>query len=246
VHLTAVDRVAPVCGNLAVGPQQFWLGRARAGMTVTLWIDTTTVHVSLNGNHYKTLPSRFTSVDLARLRGDGARPAGTAPARPSAAGLAHDATIEVERMVNGCGTVTLGAQWLPVGMPLAGRQVTLRVEEHLVHVITDGQVWKTIPFTVPAAKRLHLRGAHLPGPMPTPSPDPVRVQRRVASRGGIQINKQRVQVGYTRKHTIVTVEVEETLLRLIDEHGTLIKVVPRTNQKEVTRFKAYGRRRVEA
>jgi len=75
-----VDRVVPVCGNLAVGPQQFWLGRARAGMTVGLWIDTRTVHLRLDGRHYKTLPSRFSSVDLARLRADGAgRAEGQAP-----------------------------------------------------------------------------------------------------------------------------------------------------------------------
>jgi len=67
-----VDRVAPVCGNLSVGPQQFWVGRSRVGMTLSLWIDTRTVHLSLDGRYHKTLPSRFTSVDLARLRADGA------------------------------------------------------------------------------------------------------------------------------------------------------------------------------
>jgi hypothetical protein len=34
---------------------------------------------------------------------------------------------------------------LPVGIPLAGWQVTTRVKEHLVRVITDGQLWKTLP-----------------------------------------------------------------------------------------------------
>ena len=38
-----VDRVVPPSGNLWVGGQQFWLSPARAGQTVTLWIDTTTV-----------------------------------------------------------------------------------------------------------------------------------------------------------------------------------------------------------
>jgi hypothetical protein len=40
----------------------------------------------------------------------------------------------------------------------------------------------------------------------------------------------------------VTVEVEETRFRIIDEHGTMLCVVPRTNTEEVTRFKAYGHR----
>jgi hypothetical protein len=64
-----MDRLAPVYGNPSVGPQQFWIGRSRAGMTVTLRIDARTVHLTLDGPYYKTQPSRFSSVDLARLRG---------------------------------------------------------------------------------------------------------------------------------------------------------------------------------
>jgi hypothetical protein len=41
-----IDRVVPVSGNLGVCGQQFWLGTQRAGRTVTLWIDTTTVHLA--------------------------------------------------------------------------------------------------------------------------------------------------------------------------------------------------------
>ena len=33
--------------------------------------------------------------------------------------------------MNGCGLVTLVGHQLPVGLPLAGRQQTLRIEEHL-------------------------------------------------------------------------------------------------------------------
>jgi hypothetical protein len=58
-------------GNLAVCGQQFWLGPARAGHRLTLWIDTITVHLRLEGQHLKTLPSRFASIDLARLRTHG-------------------------------------------------------------------------------------------------------------------------------------------------------------------------------
>jgi transposase InsO family protein len=233
-----VDRVAAVCGNLSVGPQQFWTGRSRAGMTVSLWIDTRTVHLSLDGRYYKTLPSRFTSVDLARLRRDGARPAGPPPARPALVGTGN-AAVEMERVVSGSGLVNLAGTKLQVGGPLAGRQVTLRVEDHLVHVITDGQVWRTIPHTIPPAKRARLRG-RLPAPTPIPMTDPMRVQRRVSCQGAMQVINQRVQVGYAHRNTIVTVEIDETVLRLYDQHDTLIKVVPRTSQKEVTRYKAYA------
>src|SRR5262249_13232778 len=44
-----VDRVVPPSGNMWVGGQQFWLSPARAGQTVTLWVDTTTVHLSVGG-----------------------------------------------------------------------------------------------------------------------------------------------------------------------------------------------------
>jgi hypothetical protein len=53
-----VDRVIPPTGNMTVGPQQFWLSTARPGQKVTLWIDATTVHLSIGGWQIKTVPSR--------------------------------------------------------------------------------------------------------------------------------------------------------------------------------------------
>jgi hypothetical protein len=47
---------------LAVGPQQFWIVSAHAGRRLGLWMDTTTVHLSLDGVHLKTGPSRQTTV----------------------------------------------------------------------------------------------------------------------------------------------------------------------------------------
>jgi hypothetical protein len=88
IDAVEIDRIVPTSGNLGVCGQQFWLGPQRAGRTLTLWIDTTTVHLSLDGQRLKTLPSRLTSIDLARLRAHGARPAGPPPARPSWAQLA--------------------------------------------------------------------------------------------------------------------------------------------------------------
>jgi transposase InsO family protein len=75
-----VDRVVPPSGNMTVGPQQFWLGTSRTGQRVRFWIDTTTVHLSIAGWRIKTVPSRLSAVDLARLRQNGARRAG--PPRP--------------------------------------------------------------------------------------------------------------------------------------------------------------------
>jgi transposase InsO family protein len=153
-----VDRVVPASGNLQVAGQQFWLGPHRAGQPVTLWIDTTTAHLTIAGQHLKTVPSRLSTVDLARLRHDGGRPAGPPPARPSPGLLATGATVELDRLVHAQGVVVLAGRQLPVGQPLAGRRVTLRLEAQLVHVIADGQLWRTIAFTLPPDQRARLRG----------------------------------------------------------------------------------------
>jgi transposase InsO family protein len=237
-----LQRVVPVSGNLAVRPQQFWLGRARAGQTVRFWIDTTTVHLSIDGVRIKTLPSRFSVIDLARLRKLDARPAGPPPAPPSPALLAAGTPVECDRTVNGCGLVALAGRWLPVGFPLAGQRITLRLEDQLVHVVADGQLWRTMPCPVPVAARGRLRGARVAGPPPAIPGGPVRVQRRVSCRGGIQVCRQRVHVGLPHAGKTVTVEVDDTSFRILDQHETMLAVVPRTNTEEVTRFKAYGHR----
>ena len=235
-----VDRVVPASGNLQVAGQQFWLGPHRAGQPVTLWIDTTTVHVSVAGRHLKTLPSRLSAVDLTRLRADGARPAGPPPARPSPGLLAAGATVEIDRLVHAQGVVVLAGRQLPVGQPLAGRQVTLRLDPQLVHVIVDGKLWRTIAFALPPTDRARLRGARLAGPPPVPADTPIRVQRRVSSRGGIQVVGQRVTVGFRHAGATVTIEVEDTMLRVLDQHDHVLTVVARTSRKEVSRYKAYG------
>ncbi len=72
--------MVPPSGNMSIGPQQFWLGPARAGRQVRFWIDTASVHLSIGGWRIKTVPSRLTGVDLARLRLSGGPP-GRAAAR---------------------------------------------------------------------------------------------------------------------------------------------------------------------
>jgi transposase InsO family protein len=235
-----VDRVVPASGNLQVAGQQFWLGPHRAGQPVTLWIDTTTVHVALAGQHLKTVPSRLSTVDLSRLRGDGARPAGPPPARPSPGLLASGATVELDRLVHAQGAVVLANRQVLVGMPLAGRLVTLRLEPTLLHVIVDGKLWRTLPFTLAPDQRARLRGGRIAGPPPALADAPVRVQRRVSCRGGIQVIGQRVQVGFRHAGTTVTIEVDDTVLRVLDQHDNILTVVARTSRKEVSRYKAYG------
>ncbi|MGH3977081.1 MAG: hypothetical protein ACRDS9_27765, partial [Pseudonocardiaceae bacterium] len=47
------DRIVPASGNLAVRGKQFWLGPARAGVTVTFWADHDVIHLSIAGARVK-------------------------------------------------------------------------------------------------------------------------------------------------------------------------------------------------
>jgi len=108
-----------------------------------------------------------------------------------------------------------------------------------MHVLTqDGILWRTLPCPVPPAQRYKLHGVRLAGPQPLP-PSLV-IQRKVSSRGGIQVARQRVHVGLPHAGRIVTIEPGDTTLRIIGPDGELVTTVPRNGTGEISRFKAYG------
>ena len=74
------------------------------------------------------MPSRLTEVDLARLRHADGRPAGPPPAGPSPGALAASRCVEVDRLVNGTGGITLLNRLILVGSPLAGQRARIRLE----------------------------------------------------------------------------------------------------------------------
>ena len=236
-----IGRIVPASGNMTVGPQQFWLGTSRIGQQLTFWIDTTTVHMSIGGWRIKTMPSRLSAVGLARLRNAGAHPAGPPPAGPAPGPLAASSYVEVQRLVNAAGILTLGNQVIQVGSPLAGQRARIRLDGQVMHVITqNGVLWRTLPCPIPPGQRHKLQGVRLAGPEPLP-PQAQTVQRKVSSRGGIQVARQRIQVGFPHAGKIVTIDFGDTTLRVIDQHGELLTTVPRASTGEISRFKAYGR-----
>jgi hypothetical protein len=246
VGAVELERAVPPSGNLAIGTQQFWFGPHRAGEVITFWVDSTTVHLSSNGRYLKTLPSRLSDRDVARLRRAGARTAGPPPAGRLPGRLLAGAAVEIDRTVNALGIVSLGQQQLSVSSVLAGQRVTIRLEQQLAHVVLgDGTLWRTIAFSLPAGKLARLPGARPAGPPPTPPTRPVRVERLVSCRGGIQVAGQRVQVGLPHAREVVTVEVDDTTLRISNASGTILNTVPRQTDQEVTRHKAYGHRSVK-
>ena len=235
-----IERVVPPSGNMTAGPQQFWLGTSRSGQTVSFWIDTTSVHLSIAGWRIKTVPSRLPAVDLARLRQNGARPAGPPPAGPAPGALAAASCVEVQRLVSSAGIITLGNQVIHVGSPLAGQRARIRLDGTVMHVITqDSSLWRTLPCPIPPAQRHRLQGVRLAGPDPLPQPG-LTIQPKVSSRGGIQVARQRIQVGMTHAGQTVTIQLAGITVRVIDQHGELITAAPRSGTGEISRFKAYG------
>ncbi len=230
---------------MKVGPQQFWIGPAHAGRRLGFWMDSTTVHLSLDGVHLKTVPSRQTTVSLTRLRAAGARPAGPPPNRAVALPRAgHDGAasvaLEVDRVVNASGLVGLAGRYVSVGQVLAGRRITLRLDGDLAHVIDDGVLVRTLPAPVPLALRRRLHAVRLAGSDRPVSAGPLRVQRRVSGRGVTQVAGQTLRVGFAHRHTLVDIDVHEAEFQVYDQAGESVAAIPRTSGKDVTRTKGYG------
>ena len=199
------------------------------------------MHVLIGGQLVKTVPSCLDAEDLATLKLRGASPAGPPPAAPSPAktgALPGGTVIEVDRAVDGNGVADLAGHKVKAGAELARRRVTLRLDGHLVHVISDGVLAKTLPSPVPAGDRGKLRGARIAAAaLPAPAPGPVSVQRKVPRDGVIMVTRQRLRVGATYAGKIVTVHVEDTHFRVTCD-GAEISLHPRTEQRPVTRWKA--------
>ncbi|MEW2386525.1 DDE-type integrase/transposase/recombinase [Micromonospora sp. NPDC047707] len=229
-----VTRLVPTSGNLTVCGQQFWLSPTRAGLPVTLWADTTVVHLLINGVRLKTVPSRLTPAHLRQLLADDGQPAGPPPITtgPVQAG----GPIEVDRLVNATGLIGLAGRQHPVGYHFAGQRVTVRLDRSLMQITADGVLLRSLPSPLTPAETTSIRDARPAGPPPTPASEPVRVERRVSCRGSLVIAGQRIHVGITHARATLTVEAADTTFRIHDG-DQLLTEVPRTTTKPIARFK---------
>jgi hypothetical protein len=232
-----VDRVVPPSGNLMVCQQQIWLGPARAGLPVVVWVDTDRLHVlGVDGGRIKTTASRLSQRDLARLRADAGRPGRPSPLPTVQPELPP--AVEVDRLVNAHGCVNLAGRQISVGAPLAGQRVRLRLDGILLHVIDEaGHVVRTMRCPITVAACAWLRGARPAGPAPAPGPDGTFVDRVVCVQGTIQVTGQKVRVGRTHARKVVRVHIEETTLTVYDGQAVLT-VAPRQSTTAVSRFRA--------
>ncbi|WP_446723588.1 integrase core domain-containing protein [Micromonospora sp. S4605] len=230
-----ITRTVPASGNLAVCGQQFWLGPARAGLVIGLWADTTVVHLLLDGVRLKTVPSRLTPAHLRQLLADGGRHAGPPPI--TAGQLKPGAPVEVDRLVNAIGLVSLAGRQHPIGYHLAGRRVTIRLDRGLLHLLdADRTLLRSLPNPLTPAEQARTRDSRPAGPPPTPAPEPQRVERRVSSRGALVIAGQKIHVGIHQAGRTLIVEDADTTFRVHDG-DQLLTEVPRTTTKPIARFK---------
>jgi transposase InsO family protein len=214
-----LDRVVPASGNISLCGNQFWLGPARAGQLVRFWIDCEWVHLSIGGQRVKTLRSRFAVNDLDTLVAQGAVPAGPPPlaSKPGPGSRANRTIVEVERTVARAGTVSLGRRVVLAAWMLAGRRVGIYIEEGAPLLFFDPEtreLLRTRPNPLQPGEAAQLQRARPVGPVPRPSTEPIRVQRRASNTGVIMVAGQHVALGREHQGRTVTVLVSETTLAI--------------------------------
>jgi transposase InsO family protein len=237
------DTVIAASGLLAVIPsvQRISLGPNRGGQRAHVWVDEYTVHILIDGELVKTVPSNLSAEDLRELSMRGAHPAGPPPATASVAraGTLPAATvIEVDRHVDINGNAELAKHRLKIGAELARRKVTLRLDGHLMHVVYNDVLAKTLPSPIPADQYTKIRGARIAATQLPPQPaGPMSVQRKVPRDGVVMVARQRLRIGRTYTGKIVTIHVEDTHFRVTCD-GAQLSIHPRTTELPIKRWKA--------
>jgi transposase InsO family protein len=237
------DTVIAASGLLAVIPsvQRISLGPNRGGQRAHVWVDEYTVHILIDGQPVKTVPSNLSAEDLRDLSMRGARPAGPPPATAAvarASTLPAATVIEVDRIVDINGNAELAKHRLRIGGELARRKVVLRLDGHLIHVVYNDVLAKTLASPIPVDQYTNIRGARVAASqLPPPAPGPISVQRKVPRDGVVMVARQRLRVGRTYAGKIVTIHVEDTHFR-VTCGGAQLSIHPRTTELPIRRWKA--------
>ncbi|MFI0805661.1 Transposase InsO and inactivated derivatives [Amycolatopsis lurida] len=211
-----LDMVISPGGRLCLpGNQQVKFNQSLAGRAVIVWADHRSIHVILDGELIRTRSSRLSTDDLAILRLRSARPAGPEPGT-SAGKVVGASVVEVDRTVGRDGNVNIGGQRVLLAAHLAGQQVTLRLDGHLMHVVAAGKLAKTLPSPIPPEARSKVSGARAAtSPLPPPPAPPLRALRKVPADGITMVAGQRLRVGRPHAGKTVTVVIEDTVFRVL-------------------------------
>jgi hypothetical protein len=221
-------------GNMQVAGKQFWLGPARSGVTVTFRAGTDVIHLTIAGARVKSLRSHLSTADLAALAATGGRPAGPPPLPPAEPGAA----IEVDRTVARNGAVHLAGRYVPAGEILAGRRVSIRIEEATLMFFDPEtrELLRTRPSPLTWDQARAMRGARPAGPPPRPATEPVTAQRRPSNTGVIMVAGQKIALGRIHARQVVTVHVAAETITI--DLGEDTRTVRRTTAQPVRSIKA--------
>ena len=203
-------------------------------MTVTFWADCDVIHLLVAGARVKTVRSHLSVNDLAALAAHGGRPAGPPPLPPAEPGAA----IEVDRIVNKTGIVSLAGRQILAADILGGRLVSIRIDQTTLAFFDPAtrQLLRARPNPLSWDQVSRLRGARAAGPPPRPATEPVTVQRRASATGVILVARQKIALGRAQAGRTVTVHVAEHTLTIETDGGP--RTVTRTTTRPIRNLKA--------
>jgi hypothetical protein len=95
----------------------------------------------------------------------------------------------------------------------------------------DGTLLRTMACPVPVASRSGLRGARRGRSLPPQPGGPITVQRRVSSRGGLMVARQKIHAGMIHAGKTATVICENTCFRVVIDGETAAVVPPHHHQR---------------
>jgi hypothetical protein len=144
----------------------------------------------------------------------------------------------VDRCVSRFGLVSLAGRQLLAAELLAGRRVSIRIEEHTLMFFDPAsrELLRTRHNPLTPEQARSLRGARPAGPPPRPAAEPIQVQRRASNTGVIMVAGQKIALGRIHQHQTVTVLVSDTTLTIEFGDGDT-RVIRRTTTQPVRSIK---------
>ncbi len=159
--------------------------------------------------------------------------ADAAPAAASGVAAAADpprTAIEADRLVPPSGNLWIGGQQIWLGPALAGRQVTIWVDDTTLHVLLDGARLKTLPSRLGVIElaRLAADGARTAGspPLPAGTATAIEVDRMVNACGLVGLAGRQLNVGYQLAGQRVTLRMDGTQMTVISHEGEVLRTMP--------------------
>jgi transposase InsO family protein len=175
-------------------------------------------------------------------------------AGPPAAGVPDHqeeplAAVEADRVVPPSGNLQLGGQQVWLGPALAGKKVTIWVDETSLHVLLDGARVKTLPsrLGITELTRLAADGGRPAGPSPLPAGTgtAVEAERTVNAAGLVSLAGAQLNVGYELAGQRVILRMDGTQMMVISGDGELLRTVP-CPVAQAERHRLRGARRAAA